>query len=311
MIKKVVLFGSLISLFLWTSCGKSSSSLVESLRDQYSEAIDNRDFDKARSLAEKADRIDPAGDNVKYVNEKEIFYLLADNSRNNADRIFYMFNSFKPSQLPDMADVLKVASAQGNEYLAIKLVKGGVKPNDAAINAAVINELDELLLVMVQKDMTTLKNDNLLLYARGHQPLREYAERYEADLQERELRDFNENLKYFLSSTVSTRPAIGLVKSNHYGDIPSEYTDYNREAEDYNDRAMKLLVQAIALNQRNAAQKIISSMKPTLEWKVLGDWTVVVEHTPQYSSVYNAIQVSESREEIAKARELLNSSHTK
>lgn len=84
-----------------------------------------------------------------------------------------------------------------------------------------------------------------------------------------------------------------------------------REAEDYNDRAMKLLVQAIALNQRNAAQKIISSMKPTLEWKVLGDWTVVVEHTPQYSSVYNEIQVSESREEIAKARELLNSSHTK
>lgn len=310
MIKKIILLWILLSLFLWASCGLSSNS-VEALRDQYSEAIDNRNFDRARSLAEKADRIDPEGKNVKFVNEKEIFYLLADNSRNNADRIFYMFNSFESSQLPDMEDVLKVAASQGNEYLAVKLVKSGIKPNDAAINAAVINELNELLLVIVRKDITFLQNENLMAYARGNPILREYSDLYEVEGREKEIKEFDEDLKELLSSTIPSRPATGLVKSNHYGEIPSEYTNYNREAEKYNDRAMKLLVQAMALNQRNEAQKIISSMKPTLEWKVLGDWTVVVEHTPQYSSVYNAIQVSESHEESDKARKLLNSGHVK
>ena len=292
-----------------SSCGsKPSLTKNEDLRAQYMEAVDNRDFDKARALAEKADMADTQGGNVKYVNEKEIYYLLADNSRNNADRIFYMFNSYAPDQMPDMEDVLKVAASQGNEYLAIKLVKGGVKINDAAINAAVISELNDLLLVIAQQDIYALKNENFMSYAREYLPLREYSERYEAEVREREIKEFNENLKNLLSTAISSRPAMGLVKSNYYGEIPSDYTHYNREAEKYNKQALNLLIQAIALNQRDAAQKIIASMKPTLEWKVLGDWTDVVEHNPEVSSVYNAFQVSESREEIENARELLGSS---
>lgn len=300
----------LVALGFWgflgmMSCGSSSQSNVDSLCDQYSEAIEERDFDKARSLAEKADRLEGGENNVKYVNEKEVYYLLADNSRNNADRIFYMFNSFEPTQMPDMADVLKVAASQGNEYLGLKLVKGGVKPNEAAINAAVINELNDLLLLIVQKDINSLDNETFMAYAREHQLLKEYAYRYGSVMEEKKLNEFTVDLNNLLSSSISSRPAIGLVKSDRYGNIPSEYIKYNKEAEGFNTKASELVVRAIELNQRSQAQKVIASMKPTLEWRVLGDWTVVVEHTPQYSSVYNAIQVSESKEAIEKAKELL------
>ncbi len=62
-----------------------------------------------------------------FVNEQEIYYLLASNSRDDANRVMYLYNTYEKEQLPDMSDVLEVAISQGNEYLAEKLITAGVK----------------------------------------------------------------------------------------------------------------------------------------------------------------------------------------
>lgn len=303
--KKFYLAVLLLPLFsISISCGGSNN--LEKLQAKYMDACTERDFEKARILAEKATALDNSynkNEHLQYVNDKEIYYLLADNSRENANRIMFIYNSMDIDELPDMTDVLEVATSQGNEYLATKLVQGGVTVNETVVDAAVDNEMDDLLLIMAKKDPYVLAIQSMLDYAQKNPNMKEFVNKYN----EQEEKDWNEAVRKAISNTLPPRPALGTIKSDYYGELGNEYFSYNRDVERHNQTCMNLLSQAIQKKDWTAAHQLVNAIKPVLEWKNLGDWTRVVEHT-QNSSVYNAFQVTTSNQPINHAKTLLNSS---
>lgn len=132
------------------SCGDSE----DSLRQKYIEACADKDFDSARAAVEKIVAVNPECDideHWQYVNDKEIYNLLANLDKDKANRILYLYNSYEPSQLPDMTDVLEVAMSQGNSYLVSKLIKGGVIPSETVMDEAVSAEDEELVELILSK----------------------------------------------------------------------------------------------------------------------------------------------------------------
>lgn len=110
------------------------------LRESYIKACADGDFETAHKEVNKIEALISSqwefDQHLQYVNEKEIYHLLASNSKDNANRVMYLFNTYDTSQLPDMTDVLEVATSTGNDYLSIRLMQSGVHiSNQAAINA--------------------------------------------------------------------------------------------------------------------------------------------------------------------------------
>ena len=108
------------------SSGSSSNGEVASLRSQYIDACAEGNFEEARKYVQKIEALESGrrlDEHVKYVNDKEIYALLAHLDKDNANRILYLYNSHEPMQLPDMQDVLEVAISQSNEYLFIVFIK--------------------------------------------------------------------------------------------------------------------------------------------------------------------------------------------
>lgn len=291
---------ALLLLGIATSCGNKDKNAIEQIKEEYVEACYQRDFDKARALAEKADmreKSESYGDShMKYVNEKEIYYLLASNSTDNANRIIYMFNSIDSKDLPDMSDVLEVATSQNNGYLATKLYQGGVRENQNVLKAAITNNMDELLELIIKNNKNTLRNKNVMDYAEANPKLSSYAETFRMESAENEKKQWEEEVRNAISGTISPRPALGIVKSDHYGKLLDEYPTYNTEAKAFNAKCQEMLVKAIDKKDWATANRIANAMKPTLEWNNIGDWCKVVEKQFDHSSVYNAFKVIESTE---------------
>lgn len=107
------------------------------------------------------------------------------------------------------------------------------------------------------------------------------------------------------SFNIPTRPALGTVKGDHYGEIGDDYTDYNKAVKELNEYCYKVITIAVENNKKELANKILKRMKPSLEYVILGDWAKVVEHTTN-SSVYNAFEVTENNEDIQAAERLIN-----
>lgn len=310
------------------SCGDS----VDSLRQQYIEACSNKEFDSARTAVEKIAIADPdtrLDEHWKYVNDKEIYYLLASLDKDKANRILYLYNTYEYSQLPDMQDVLEVAISQNNEYLPTKLIQAGVRPSVSVARSAASFDIEELFPLIIENNPTVLTDAKVTEYYISHIGADKYEDAvimYMAKLDDVRLADIAETnnlprLKNVLankeaealkeqfnevySRKIPNRPALGLVKSNHYGDIPEEYESYKNVVDLYNSDCRDLLSTAIDQKDWAMAQKVIGIMKPNLEWNNLGDWTKVVEHS-ENSSVYNAFKVAETSADISSARELLN-----
>lgn len=94
-----------------------------------------------------------------------------------------------------------------------------------------------------------------------------------------------------IENKIPNRPALGLVKSNDYGDLDDTYVDFNKSVKKYNDACRAILNGAIASKKQSLAQKVITKPKSTLVGKELGDWEHIVEKTT-YNSLYNAFKVT-------------------
>ena len=302
----------LLAIVVLTSCGRKEEKetpkrqQLEEFVQMYKEACNERNFDQARTYAQQAADLDydwRAADHFKYVNEKEIYLLLANNSRDNAGRILYLFNSEDADRLPDMADVMEVAVTQGNEYLAQKLLAGGVKPTEATYTAAMAEKMDDLLLQLLETDDTVLgTNAKLMSYVKTNPAFAEVLTAY----QTKEREEFLKEITELSSDILPAKPATGMVKNyTRDNDGLAPLKSYNEAIIAYNARCKALLMTAIERKDWTAANRIISCMKPTLEWTNLGDWAHVVEHDYDSSSAYEAYKVSESTADIDQARQLL------
>lgn len=148
--------------FICLACllAASCQSNTEKLKKQYIEACADGDFEKARAAVTKleAENSVDSEKGLKYVNDKEIYALLAKPSRDNDSRIMYLYNAYESYQLPDMMDVLEVAISQGNSHLASKLIKGGVIPTQTTMDAAVSEEDEELVELILSKSPLYILN---------------------------------------------------------------------------------------------------------------------------------------------------------
>lgn len=91
--------------------------------------------------------------------------------------------------------------------------------------------------------------------------------------------------------SIPARPALGMIKSDHYGELDSSYGYYVSSVENYNDACRKILDIAVLSKNQYLAQRAVSKVMSNIVYKDLGDWeTVVVRSTN--SSVYNAFEVT-------------------
>lgn len=196
------LFISAFLLIGFTSCQSKLDKAVSKLNDMekdYIEACIDGDYDKAREIVEKmvptyqtavAEATVKINEYVKkhgtsyygqqreqysalikdinehwtYVNEKEIYKLLANPSRENTGRILYLYNSYEPSQLPDMNDVLEVMVSSGDEGSAERLINSGVTPSLAVVRIAARNDMSDLVKSCVNKVPFFIADDEIQDY---------------------------------------------------------------------------------------------------------------------------------------------------
>lgn len=328
-----------------TACGgkakaKKNARSISTMQTEYIDACAEKDYDKARGIVEKMIPLYEGDDpevakHLKYINEKEIYNLLSKPSKDNDLRILYLYNVHEPTELPDMEDVVEVAVSMGNENLAEKLIKAGVEPTMKIAKAAVnedMGQLTELIIakhpefILDQEVRKFLKDDKgsasyakILseLFASSDKEMRENiikigrAEKLPevtewTKLQQEEIRQgLNERYKKIISTKLPMRPALGTVKSDSYGDLPVEYNAYNSAVGDYNNQLKDFITDAMSLGETGLARKALAQMKETLEQTVIGDWTKVVEHEYDHSSVYNAIKVTLNDSQIEDARKII------
>lgn len=270
----------------------------------FSQSIAKGDFENARKALTEFEVYDSARyeQALRTVNDKEIYALLAKPSRDSDARILYLYNSYEEYQLPDMRDVVEVAISMGNENLAEKLIKSGVEISKRMAIAAANAEANDVFELILKKKPEYILEDEIAEYyqqEKGAEALREFTNKTISG-------SLDNELQALYQVHIVARPALGLVKSDYHGDIPSEYTTYKNEVESLNNRCKELISKSVEFGYIAIANKALSLMKPNLEWNDIGDWVKVVEHEYDHSSVYNAFKVTENRNEINEAQKLIH-----
>lgn len=107
---------------------------------------------------EYSSKIKPLNVHWKYVNEKEIYSLLAKPTNEGDQRILFLYNQYESYELPDMGDVVEVAMSMGDENLPIRLIKAGWQPTERTVLTAVNNDFPEYVELAISKCPYLLKN---------------------------------------------------------------------------------------------------------------------------------------------------------
>ena len=104
-----LIFAGLVAVVALTAC----TGAVDKMKNEYIEACAEGNFSEARKIVEKMAAEDISSydlnEHWEYVNDKEIYALLEDGSKDASNRIVYLYNTYEYGQLPDMDDVLEVA----------------------------------------------------------------------------------------------------------------------------------------------------------------------------------------------------------
>ncbi len=91
--------------------------------------------------------------------------------------------------------------------------------------------------------------------------------------------------------SIPARPALGMIKSDHYGKLDSSYGNYISSVENYNDACRTILDIAVLSKNQYLAQRAVSKVMSNIVYKDLGDWETVVVRSDN-GSVYNAYKVT-------------------
>ncbi len=307
--KKIFISIAMLLAFCMVSC--SDESKIESLKEDVIEACAERNFEEARMVAEKVQAINEYGytgytECIQIVNDKEIHYLLASNSRDDANRVMYLYNTYEENLLPDMTDVLEVAISQGNDYLAEKLIKGGVEPNLEVIKATVSAENEGLFDLIMQKSPELIEDTEVGEYYKDIKGIEAYNTL---------IRNvFIPQIANLKIQELPKRPAIGkrtyCIYSTRYSDyqrVSGGYpsldglTDYSEAIESFNNDCVTLIQSAIDKNLMKEAKEIYLLMKPNIDYEPVGDPLWITEYGYEHQNYI----VKLNRDQINETAKLL------
>lgn len=294
---KKILFALFAACCMLVSCGGGTDTEAE-----IAKACSEGDFEKARNIAEEYYGTYSIY-NIKPINEKEVYTLLANMNKDNANRILYLYNTIDEYKLPDVYDVMVAAISGGDSYLADKLIRAGHEPNERVINAAINQDMSDLVELCIKKNPKFVLDTEVEEFVKesiGNEVLEAAA----GKIKKEAAQEFKSRMDELAAISIPARPALGIQQSDHYGDIKEEYTEYNSSVEKLNSACKDLLSQALEMKDQATAKKILALMRPTLSWQNLGDWCKVNGQS-EHSSVYNAYKIAEDHTDIEQARAMI------
>lgn len=294
---------SFIGSIVFTTCifhGKSTQDKVSDIKEEYMAACEKDDYEGAREIVKRMQAGKVKGDlfnlsdsdmsqgdmtksideAVAYINDKEIYNLLSHPSRDNDNRIAFLYDSYPAEQLPDMEDVVEVAVSKGNEYLADKLIRAGVGVNTKIAKAAISANMDQMFPLIVSKDPSVILDQEV---NRASRKLLD-AELYEEYVN----KALDSELQNLYDVELPVQPANGKVS---YSDS-FKSKEYSKEIEKFNNRCYTLILRGVDLGNIEFANKVLRLMRPTLTIK---------ENVGE-----NTYQVTECQDQINQARKIIN-----
>lgn len=200
---------------------------------------------------------------IKYINDKEIYYLLAHATADNNKRIMYLYNTYEASQLPDMADVAEVAISQDNEQLSTKLIKAGVQPTAGVIKAAVNADMSDLVQLIIQSHPEMMFDQEVAKYY-----AQACGDEKSKSLMGKLLTDKVDELH---ALRVPARPQIGQLRLKEVSSLPKSYKEYKNSVDTLNKACIEVITLCVAGNRPDIAAKALNLMKPSIDWTELGN----------------------------------------
>lgn len=306
--KALTLLMAVIGLFAVPSCagssdyGSSNDSEIGNGTEYatYKEALAVEDFEAAHKILAQAEADEKAylGEESftkKYgfstfelwrvkteILKSELAFLVAQNNEEFDNRIIFLLNENKSDEYCN--HVATLAAYQGNEKLVKKV-------------ALLFNDMSLFLNNKAVSDFCKDKDKDFYV---------EIQKKYNEKLLEKQKEDYDNLLT--MRKDIAARPQLGIVKSDHYGDLDSEYDNYIWAVSRFNRQCINEIIKAIENSNTKHAQKILKLMKKNIKYEDLGDWCKVVEKEYDHSSVYEAFRVTEDDSDLKEARELLNNS---
>lgn len=292
---KKILFALFAACCMLVSCGGGGTDTEAEI----AKACNEGDFEKARDIAEAA----YGSRNPGSINKREVYTLLANLNKDNANRILYLYNTINEHALPDVYEVMETAISGGDSYLADKLIRAGHEPNERVINAAINQEMLELVELCIKKNPKFVLNTEVEEFVKENIG-NEVFEAAEGKIKKEATQEFKSKVEELAAISIPARPALGIQQSDHYGDIGEEYIMYNRDVEELNSKCKDLLSQALEMKDQATAKKILALMRPTLSWQNLGNWDEVVFNR-ESSTVYRAYKITAESTDIEQARAMI------
>lgn len=311
---------------LLTAIISSCSEKIEGFSD-YKEAADNGRFDIAHQFIDKMNSYEQY-DPLKYVFAKELEIITEDLNRENIDAIRNLFAKYKKIGTwhtnKVCEELIKKAITKKNIALCedlMSLHKDG--DFNSEINIAILDMYRESNIDKFRQfALAHIDDSDVNKYVRMYlmdnddeDLLKHFTSQYRdnffdnKDVVELFEKKSPETLKKMVrmeilefKRNVPPMPAIGIVKSNGYGDITAEYPSYNSAIKDYNAKCIEMLNYAYNLNDKELANFIVNNMGKGLTYRPIGSWSKVVENESS-STVYDAYKVTTNSDDIESARQ--------
>ena len=303
---RIAIMGFIMTILC--SCGAKTIKGEDGIKyENYREACRNGNFDVAHKfldrLKEKATKTswwdaawevynDEAEEAEEYIYRQEALFLMSQNDDDAKKRLIYLIKEEeRGNNLIEM--LIDLAIGEKDEDFVRMLAE----QLSGSVNDELLNKVGSFFLTNGSEESLELV---FSLFEKANK------ESLLLDVLAKNLRTGNSSLGIsdkllaLLASKeneIPTRPALGTIKSNYNGKLDDNYMKYIDAIKAYNDACRNILTISIKTKNINLARRIITKPKQNIEYKILGDWESVVEKS-KYSSVYNAIKVSLSNDDI-------------
>lgn len=235
----------------------------------------------------------------EYVFKNEALYLMSQDNETAKKRIIYLLkeeggNNDHVSMLIDLAienDDESFVKKLANQYSRNVKDESLVKLSDYLFSKTSQENVDYVITLLRKVRKEKLLLDDAIIGTL-------------AKMNNKEISDILLSSLASLENDIPDRPDIGLVKAEEsdfkYEDCGS-HGPYIIKTKKYNNKCRTILNIAVASKNQYLAKESLSKMRPSISYKNLGDWEVVVVKS-HFTSSSNAYRITINNEDINNAK---------